>query len=106
MSFFIGTVQDNFGKFYVGEHWKSVIPHILARVEVEILHDSCLSHTMLEAKDNTDGMSCSAVETVILNIISSLGNLILSLLILEHIVPDARCRPDRTKIIVFVKKVC
>ena len=60
---------------------------------------------MLEAKDNTEGMSCSAVETVILNVISSLGNLILSLLILALLVPDVRLRPDPNKIIVFVK-VC
>ena len=32
------------------ERWKSVIPRILARVEVEVLHNSCLSHVMLEAK--------------------------------------------------------
>ena len=84
------------------ERWKSLIPHILARVEMEVLHNSCLSHIMLEAKDNTEGMPCSAVETII----SSLGNLILSLFILALLVPDARCRPDPTKIIIFVKKVC
>ena len=73
---------------------------------MEVLHNSCLSHVMLEAKDNTEGMPCSAVKTVILNVISSLRNLIRLLLILALLVPDARCRPDPTKIIVFVNKVC
>ena len=82
------------------ERWKSVIPPVLAHGEVEVLHNSCLS---LEAKDNTEGMPCCAIETVILNLISSLGNLILSLLILALLVPDARCRPDPNKIIIFVK---
>ena len=87
------------------ERWKSVIPRILTRLEVEVLHNSRLSHIMLEAKDNTEGMPCSAVETVILNVISEIFRKFDSLLILALLVPDARCRPDPNKIIVFVK-VC